>query len=184
MQRNRLPKVALAEDTEFIPYRNNETNSVDEIWWNRPFINLVFFSFSFSLGGVRLSPLGMSATVGLLDQPRMIDDDYGAVGGMRIGRGNRSTRRKPAPVPLCPPQIPHDLTWDRTRAATVGSRQLTAWAMARPFHKPKHATASHSCYVVYHMYCPIQLQHRDCRFESHSGHGCMSTFFMCLCYPL
>jgi hypothetical protein len=24
---------------------------------------------------------------------------------MRIGRGNRSTRRKPAPVPLCPPQI-------------------------------------------------------------------------------
>jgi hypothetical protein len=23
------------------------------------------------------------------------DDDYGAVGGMRIGRGNRSTRRKP-----------------------------------------------------------------------------------------
>jgi hypothetical protein len=67
---------------------------------------------------VRLSPLGTSATVGLLYQPRMIDDDvYGAVGGMRIGRGNRRTRRKPAPVPLCPPQIPHDLTWDRTRAA-------------------------------------------------------------------
>jgi hypothetical protein len=39
----------------------------------------------------------------------MIDDDYGAVGGMRIGRGNQSTRRKPAPVPLCAPQIPHDL---------------------------------------------------------------------------
>jgi hypothetical protein len=66
--------------------------------------------FLVSLGGVRLSPLGTSATVGLLYQPRMIDnDDYGAVGGMRDGRGNRSTRRKPAPVPLCPPQIPHDL---------------------------------------------------------------------------
>jgi hypothetical protein len=25
---------------------------------------------------------------------------------MKIGRGNRSTRRKPAPAPLCPPQIP------------------------------------------------------------------------------
>jgi hypothetical protein len=37
------------------------------------------------------------------------DDDYVAVGGMRIDRGNRNTRRKPAPVPLCPPQIPHDL---------------------------------------------------------------------------
>jgi hypothetical protein len=61
--------------------------------------------FLVSLGGVRLSALGTSATVGLLYQPRMIDDDYGAVGGM-IGRGNQSTRRKPAPVPLCPPQIP------------------------------------------------------------------------------
>jgi type IV secretory pathway VirB6-like protein len=33
------------------------------------------------------------------------DDECGTVGGMRIGRGNRSTRRKPAPVPLCPPLI-------------------------------------------------------------------------------
>jgi hypothetical protein len=29
-------------------------------------------------------------------------------------------------VPLCPPQIPHDLTWDRTRAAAVGIQRLTA----------------------------------------------------------
>jgi hypothetical protein len=43
---------------------------------------------------------------------------------MRIWKGNRSTRRKPAPVPLCPPQTPHDLTWDRIRAAAVGSRRL------------------------------------------------------------
>jgi hypothetical protein len=76
---------------------------------------------------VRLSPLGTSATVVLLYQPRMIvDDDYGAVGGMRIGGGNRSTRREPAPVPLRPPQIPHDLTWDRTRATAMGSQRLTA----------------------------------------------------------
>jgi hypothetical protein len=59
----------------------------------------------------------------------MIDDvDCGAVDGMKISRGNRSTRRKPSPVPLCPPQIPHNLTW----AAAVGSRRLTALAMARP----------------------------------------------------
>jgi hypothetical protein len=45
---------------------------------------------------------------GLLYQPRMIDDDCGAVGGMRISGGNRSIRRKPAPVPLCPPQISLD----------------------------------------------------------------------------
>jgi hypothetical protein len=51
---------------------------------------------------------------------------------MKIGRGNWSTWRKPAPVPLCPPQIPHDQTRARTWAAAVGSQQLTAWAMARP----------------------------------------------------
>jgi hypothetical protein len=48
------------------------------------------------------------------------------------GRGNRSTRAKPARVPFCPPQIPHDLNWDRTRTVTVGSRRLTAWSKALP----------------------------------------------------
>jgi hypothetical protein len=47
-------------------------------------------------------------------------------------RGNRSTRRKPAPAPLCPPQILLDQTRERTRAAAVGSQRRTAWAMARP----------------------------------------------------
>jgi hypothetical protein len=52
------------------------------------------------------------------------DYDDGEIGGM-IGRGNRSTRRKPAPVPLCPPQTPHT-AHTRTRAAAVGSQRLTA----------------------------------------------------------
>jgi hypothetical protein len=53
---------------------------------------------------------------GLLDQPRMIDEyDCGAIGGMRIGKGNRSTRREPAPMSLYPPQIPHE----QTRAAAM-----------------------------------------------------------------
>jgi hypothetical protein len=65
----------------------------------------------------------------LLYQPRITEDECGAVSRMRIGRGNWSTRRKPAPVPLCPPQIPHDLTWARTRPAVVGSWWLTAWAI-------------------------------------------------------
>jgi hypothetical protein len=51
------------------------------------------------LNGVRLSPLGTAATT---------DDDCGTVGGMKIGRRNRSTRRKPTPAPFCPPQISHD----------------------------------------------------------------------------
>jgi hypothetical protein len=44
---------------------------------------------------------------------------------------NRSTRRKPAPVPLCPPQTPHAAR-TRTRAPAVGRQRLTAWATARP----------------------------------------------------
>jgi hypothetical protein len=48
-----------------------------------------------------------------------------------IGRGNRSTRRKPAPMPLFPPQTPYAAR-TRTRAAAVGSQRLTAWATARP----------------------------------------------------
>jgi hypothetical protein len=43
----------------------------------------------------------------------MIDDECGAIGGIGIGKGNQSARRKLVPVPLCPQQIPHDLTWDR-----------------------------------------------------------------------
>jgi hypothetical protein len=55
----------------------------------------------------------------------MVDNGCGAVGGMS-GKGKPSTRRNPAPVPLCSPQIPHDLTWARTRAAAKGNRRLTA----------------------------------------------------------
>jgi hypothetical protein len=80
-----------------------------------------------SWGGVRLESLCTAATTGLLYQPQMIDyGDCGEIGGMKIGKGNRSTRRKPASAPLCPPQIPHDQTWARTWAAAVGSQRLTA----------------------------------------------------------
>jgi hypothetical protein len=84
---------------------------------------------------VRLSPLGTSATVGLLYQPRIIDDDdYGAVGGMKIGRGNRSTRRKPAPVPLCPPQIPHDLGSNPGRRGGKPATNRLSYGTASLFH--------------------------------------------------
>jgi hypothetical protein len=57
----------------------------------------------------------------------------GAIGGRKIGRGNRSTRMKTAPAPLCPPQIPYDQTRAQSRvAAAVESQGLTALAMARP----------------------------------------------------
>jgi hypothetical protein len=84
--------------------------------------------------------------IGLLYQPLMIyDDECGAVSGMRIGRGNWSTWRKPALVPLCPPQITHDLTWARTQAAMVGSWRPTTWAMAWPYP----VSFFHGCFSPY-----------------------------------
>jgi hypothetical protein len=52
--------------------------------------------------GVQLGPLGTAATNRPI-VPVPGDYDDGEIGGM-IGRGNRSTRRKPASVPLSPPQ--------------------------------------------------------------------------------
>jgi hypothetical protein len=68
-------------------------------------------------GEVQLGPLGTAATNRPV-VPAAGDYDDGEIGGM-IDRGNRSTRRKPTPVPLCPPP--------------VGSQRLTAWATARPW---------------------------------------------------
>jgi hypothetical protein len=47
-----------------------------------------------------LGPLG-TAAISRPIVPAPGDYDEGEIGGM-IGRGNRSTRRKPAPVPLFP----------------------------------------------------------------------------------
>jgi hypothetical protein len=52
------------------------------------------------------------------------DYDDGTIGGM-IGKGNRSTRGKPVPLLLCPPQTPHAAR-TQTRIAAVGSQRLTA----------------------------------------------------------
>jgi hypothetical protein len=91
------------------------------------------YYFFIIVSGVRLNPLGSAPTTGLLYQPQMIDEgECGEIGGLKIGRGNLSTRRKPAPAPLCRPQIPHDQTRTRTRAIAVESQRLTARAMARP----------------------------------------------------
>jgi hypothetical protein len=83
-----------------------------------------YFLIGIAGGGVQLGPLGTAAT----NRPIVpVPGDYydGEIGGMMIGMGNRSTRRKPAPIPLCPPQTPHAAR-TRTRAAAVGSQRLTA----------------------------------------------------------
>jgi hypothetical protein len=59
-----------------------------------------------------VGPLGTSATnwpiVHIVPAPGDCED--GEFCENKTGRGNRSTRRKPAPAPFCPPQIPLDQT--------------------------------------------------------------------------
>jgi hypothetical protein len=62
----------------------------------------IIFLIQIMGGGVQLGPLDTAAT----NRPIVPTPDYhddGEIGGMMIGRGNRSTLRKPAPVPLYPP---------------------------------------------------------------------------------
>jgi hypothetical protein len=54
---------------------------------------------------VQLGPLGTAANNRPI-VPAPGDYDDGEIGEMN-GRGNRSTRRKPAPMPRCPPETPH-----------------------------------------------------------------------------
>jgi hypothetical protein len=93
-----------------------------------------FFLNSHSGGWSPNESTGTSATEWPI-VPAPGDYDDAEFGGIKIDRGNRSTRRKPAPAPLCPPQIPLDQTWAQTRAAAVGSQRLTAWAMERTAYR-------------------------------------------------
>jgi hypothetical protein len=88
-------------------------------------LNILFFNFLIGIvgGGVQLGPLDTAVTNRPF-VPALGDYDDGEIGGM-IGKGNRSTRRKPAPMPLCLPQNLHAAR-TRTRAAEVGSQRLTA----------------------------------------------------------
>jgi hypothetical protein len=88
-----------------------------------------------------------------------MDDDYcGAIGGIKIGRGNRNTRRKPPPAPLCPPKIPHCQNRVRNRATAVGSQRLTAWPMTRPtFRIKKYLCLGVTTLNARDMYCAADL---------------------------
>jgi hypothetical protein len=123
------------KNCEFIKISWNQRNESDETTYlqrNRNFLSvyylrkqfpkyLLLLSFYCSIyyeckklkigifgGEVQLGPLGTAATNRPV-VPATSDYDNGEVGGMMIGRRNRSTRRKSAPVPLCSPRTPHAL---------------------------------------------------------------------------
>jgi hypothetical protein len=54
----------------------------------------------------------MLSTSGLYNVDDGMITEYRVVSKMKIGGANQNTQRKPAPLPPCPPHIPHDLIWD------------------------------------------------------------------------
>jgi hypothetical protein len=88
-----------------IKIRDNETNGrFDNIIIMH--INEVIFLIRIVGGGVHLGPLGTAAS----DWPIVLapgDYDDGELFGMKISRGNRSTRKKRTPAPPCQPKKSH-----------------------------------------------------------------------------
>jgi hypothetical protein len=52
--------------------------------------------------------------------------------GMMLTGETKELRKESATLPLCPPQIPHGLSWMQTWVSEVRGQWLAASAMARP----------------------------------------------------
>jgi hypothetical protein len=81
---------------------------------------------------VRLCICGTGPLTGPVSIPRWHMSEYGAALGWYWPGKTGRIGEKLVPVPLCPAQIPHGLTWSRTSACAVRVRRLTAWAMVQP----------------------------------------------------
>jgi hypothetical protein len=103
--------------------QNPSSSSKTKQWTNR------FFFIWIVVGGVQLSPLGTAATNRpIVSAPGDYDD--GEIGGM-IGRGNRSTRRKPTQCRFVHHK-PHMLPGREPESPRWEIQRLTARATARP----------------------------------------------------
>jgi hypothetical protein len=80
-------------------------------------------------------------------------------GGMKIGRGNRSTRRKPTPAPLCPPQI--HLPDPGSNPGRRGGKPAT--------NRLSYGAAGRAVYCA----CDGFLKIHDHQFDSRSNYVCM-----------
>jgi hypothetical protein len=54
-------------------------------------------------------------------------------------------REKPDPAPICPLQVPHGLTRDRTRASALKGTRLTALATTRPLKTKTSVNIMQKC---------------------------------------
>jgi len=56
----------------------------------------------------------------------MNEIEFGALVECYLQEKTEILHEKLAPLPLCPPQIPHGLAWDQTWASAVRGQHLTA----------------------------------------------------------
>jgi hypothetical protein len=105
------------------PGRRGGKPATNRLRYGVALVTCLVFLIRIIRGGVQLGPLGTSATTKPI-VPTLGDYDDGEVGGIMIGRGNRGTRRKRAPMPHCPSQTPHAAR-TRTWATAVESERLT-----------------------------------------------------------
>jgi hypothetical protein len=94
-------------------------------------------------------------------------NECGAVGGMRTGRGNRSSQRKPAPVPLYTPTTLYYLVWHRTRIAEVVISYGTGGQTCRKFGFYYHSVCWGFLFVGY--FTPLSVA-RIYRVEGRTVH--------------
>jgi hypothetical protein len=93
---------------------------------------------------------------GLLYRPRMVDE-CGVVGGMRIGRGNISTRGENVLVP----QIPHNLGSNPGRRGEKPATNRLSYSTANPFvsvysvNRPNLTGGETEAYIVTCILTPV-----------------------------
>jgi hypothetical protein len=94
--------------------------------------------------------------VGPLYQPRIIVDEYGEAGGMKIGRGNRRTRRKPSPMPHTRPD-------EGSNPGHLGGKLWTTRLSYGKASKPRLLCVA-SCLCCLHIKIEESLSHKQMFF--------------------
>jgi hypothetical protein len=144
--------------------------------WSEDLIPISFLKTEFSVATLRLArdmstepfflnPWGELCT---LDAPATSGPTVPApgdrwvrnIGGMRIGRGNGSALRKTSPVPLCPPQILHDVTWDSNPSRLSGKQETDrlryGTAERLGYNRPRPVSFTFSPIHCLHSYVTIR----------------------------